>query len=200
MSTNVLMPSLFSTAELMPPGLPAGFEYQENLISAVEEEALLAAMGEVEFSTFEMHGVTARRRVAHFGWLYEYNSWRLTRAVPLPSFLLALRERIARWTGDEPESFAEALINQYPPGAGIGWHRDAPVFERIAGVSLAADCDFRLRRGPGPARETLRWPVARRSVYLLSGEARSDWQHMVPPMKQLRYSITFRTLRGGPKT
>ena len=114
----------------------------------------------------------------------------------MPEFLASVRARLAAFASVAPEDLAEALVTEYTPGAGIGWHRDAPVFGVVAGVSLLADCDFRFRRSE--AGRSVALSVARRSVYKLTGEARWGWQHHVPPMKKLRYSITFRTLRKRP--
>ena len=183
--------ALFAPAEL---GAPKGFEYEKDFLSEDEERALLAAIESLEFRTFEMRGQVARRRVAHFGYSYGYESWKVTAGEPLPHFLLPLRDRVAPFLGVAPEEIVEALVTEYTPGAGIGWHRDAPVFGVVAGISLLADCDFRLRRGEGPDAEHVPLRVARRSVYKLTDEARWGWQHSIPPMKDLRYSITFRTL------
>jgi alkylated DNA repair dioxygenase AlkB len=187
-------------AMLLPPaalGAPEGFEYAPEFLSEDEEHALLDWIeSEVEFKTFEMRGQEARRRVAHFGWEYGYYDARVSPGVALPEALLPLRDRIASFLEVAPEEVVEALVTEYTPGAGIGWHRDAPVFGVVAGVSLLADCDFRFRRGE--SGRSLALNVAPRSVYKLTGEARWGWQHHIPPMKTLRYSITFRTLRKRP--
>jgi len=186
-------------ATLLPPaamGAPEGFDYEPNFISDTEERALLEWIEGVEFRTFEMRGQEAKRRVAHFGWGYGYYDARVTPGVELPEALLPLRDRVAAFLGVPASDLVEALVTEYTPGAGIGWHRDAPVFDLVAGVSLLADCDFRFRRGE--AGRSIPLTVAPRSVYKLTGEARWGWQHHIPPMKQLRYSITFRTLRKRP--
>jgi alkylated DNA repair dioxygenase AlkB len=177
------------------PSLPEGFIYQLDFLTLDEEQHLLAELGRIEFETFEMHGVQARRRVLHYGLLYGYSSWRLTPGPALPDFLVPLRDRVAAWMGEPPDALAEVLLTEYQPGAGIGWHRDAPGFDRIAGVSLRASCRFRFRRGRAPNVETLALTVEPRSIYLLDGPSRTIWQHSIPPTADLRYSITFRTLR-----
>jgi alkylated DNA repair dioxygenase AlkB len=178
-------------------GAPDGFAYEPGFISEDEERALLAWIeSAVEFKSFEMRGWTARRRVAHFGYVYAYNEWDLKPGTPMPAIMLALRDRVAGFLGVAPVEVCQAIVTEYTPGAGIGWHRDAPVFGVIAGVSLLADCDFRFRRGE--SGRSLALNVARRSVYKLTGEARWGWQHHVPPMKELRYSITFGTLSKRP--
>jgi alkylated DNA repair protein (DNA oxidative demethylase) len=178
--------------------LPDGFVYQENFITSGEEAAVLDAIGRVEFHDIVMHGVTARRRSAHYGWKYDYGSWRLHPAPEMPSFLIPLRHLAAQFAGVEEQAFEHALINQYAPGAAIGWHRDSPPFGIIAGVSLGSECELRLRREGDSARDWVRIPATPRSVYLLSGPVRHDWQHSVPPVNARRYSVTFRTLVSPP--
>lgn len=142
-----------------------------------------------------MRGQVARRRTAHFGWLYGYEPRKIEPGPPPPAFLLPLRKRAAALVDVAPEALAEILLTEYPPGAGIGWHRDAPAFGAVVGVSLGAPCRFRLvrqRAGTTERRDVL---LAPRSAYAMAGEVRWQWRHSIPPMKALRYSITFRTLR-----
>jgi DNA oxidative demethylase len=178
--------------------LPEGFSYREDFISEDEERYLLESLSRLAFHTFEMHGVRAKRRVAHFGWNYGYESWRLTPGRPVPEFLEPLRAKAADWLGLEPEDLAEVLVTEYQPGAGIGWHRDAPMFDRVVGVSLASPCRFRFRRGKSETLETTEFTPAPRSAYILDGDARRSWQHSIPGTKDLRYSVTFRTLKQRP--
>jgi alkylated DNA repair dioxygenase AlkB len=186
--------ALLSPADL---GAPEGFEYVPEFITEPEERALVEWIErEVDFKTFEMRGQVARRRVAHYGYDYRYGAGDVSAGGRLPDALLPLRDRAAAFLGVKPDEVVEALVTQYAPDAAIGWHRDAPVFGVVAGVSLLADCDFRFRRGE--SGRSLALPVARRSVYKLTGESRWGWQHHIPPMKTLRYSITFRTLRKRP--
>jgi alkylated DNA repair protein (DNA oxidative demethylase) len=145
-----------------------------------------------------MHGVAAKRRTAHFGHTYEFGTFKLTPAPPIPDFLLSLRRRVAGHIYLRPEELVEALVSEYPPGAQIGWHRDAPQFGIIIGISLLSACTMKLRAWPpqkGAARtRPLDHLLARRSAYVLDNKVRSQWQHHIPPAKELRYSITFRTL------
>ena len=180
------MPSLFD------PDLPEGFVYRPDFISPDEEALLIDAIRQVEFSNFEMRGVVARRRVAFFGSSYDAGR---TRTLPLPAFLRPLRERAAALAGVDAEAFAMALINEYSPGAPIGWHRDAPGFGVVVGVSLLSGCRFRFRRGPERGSERVSLTLEPRSAYVLSGPARSEWQHSIPEVETLRYSVTFRTLK-----
>lgn len=175
--------------------LPAGFEYRAGFITEDEERALLAHVSQMEFGDVTMRGVTARRRVRQFGWRYTFESARVSPGAELPEFLVPLRDRSAAFAGVEPAALSEALITEYPAGAAIGWHRDAPMFGIVVGVSLLAPCTFRLRRGEGTGQKPVKVELAPRSAYILDGEARRDWQHSIPAMRTLRYSITFRTLR-----
>jgi alkylated DNA repair dioxygenase AlkB len=187
---------------LFETDVPDGFHYRPDFISDDEERSLVEAIAGLEFSTFEMRGVAARRRVAFFGRTY---STRSTVALPLPSFLLPLRERIARWASVEPDAFAMALINEYPPGAPIGWHRDAPQYDIVAGVSLLSACRMKFRpylrpdaahaMQGGRRTATHELMLERRSAYLMTGEARNAYEHHIPAVSTLRYSITVRTVR-----
>jgi alkylated DNA repair dioxygenase AlkB len=176
--------------------LPKGFVYQPEFISKDEERALLQAIEQIEFSEVRMHGVVAKRRVAHYGRGYEYNSAELTEAAPIPEFLMPVRERAAVFAGRAPDQFAEALVTDYPEGAPIGWHRDAPPFDIIVGVSLLSDCTLQFRPWPPPKNAPRRKNMLeRRSAYILRGPCHTQWQHHIPPTKTRRISVTFRTLR-----
>ena len=174
---------------------PAGFVYHAGVIAEDEERALVDALRAVEFAEVRMRGAVARRRAAHFGWRYGYETFRIEPGPPIPEFLLPLRARVAALAGVAADAFAEAMLIEYPAGAGIGWHVDAPMFGMVAGVSLASACRFRFERGTGTERQTCAVSLAPRSLYLLAGEARTAWRHGIPPTKALRYSVTFRTLR-----
>ena len=183
---------------LFDHNLPQGFHYRENFITEADEQVLLDAIAHVAFSDFEMRGVVARRRVAFFGQSYDRRT-----AEPLPAFLLPLRATIAEWAGVDVEALAMALINEYRPGSPIGWHRDAPQYNIVAGISLLSDCrmTFRPYRNPSsPAPKSRRTatheiPLARRSAYLMTHESRTAYEHHIPAVVNLRYSVTFRTLR-----
>jgi DNA oxidative demethylase len=180
---------------------PQGFAYHADFLAAGEECDLLKEVEGLLFNEVRMHGVVAKRQVFHFGLVYGYESWKLTPGPPLPGFLLPLRNRIAPLLGCRPDEIAEVLITKYPPGAGIGWHRDAPMFgPAVAGISLLTPCRFRFQRRAGARRETFEAFLEPRSAYALSGEARSAWQHSIPATKGLRYSITFRTIKGQKGT
>jgi alkylated DNA repair dioxygenase AlkB len=174
---------------------PEGFCYQPDLIAPHEEAELLAHLERLSFQPFDFHGHLANRRVVGFGLRYNFEQRRVVEAPPIPDFLTPLRAKVAAFAAQPVEAFAQVLVNEYRPGAGIGWHRDKPHFAKIAGVSLLAPCDFRLRRknGNGWDRQTIR--LEPRSTYLLTGPVRTDWEHSIPPVNEHRFSITFRTLR-----
>jgi alkylated DNA repair protein (DNA oxidative demethylase) len=175
---------------------PVGLVYQPDLLTRAEERQVLDVLEAMEFHTITMHGQTARRTVRHFGLDYGYESWKLEPTEPLPRELGWLQRRAGALAGLDPEDFAQILVSRYPPGATIGWHRDAPMFgPKVVGVSLAAACRMRFQRGKGDARQVAEVTLEPRSAYVLAGAARFAWQHSIPPTKALRYSITFRTLK-----
>jgi alkylated DNA repair dioxygenase AlkB len=186
--------ALFDT----PSQLPEGFRYQADLITPEAEHALLAAIRELPFKAFEFHGYEGKRRTVSFGWSYDFSRETLGAAEPLPPFLLALRESAAAFAGTPAAKLRQALVIEYGANAGIGWHRDKEVFDEVVGISLLSSCRFRLRRRTGAGWERVTLDAAPRSAYLLSGPARAEWEHSIPPVETPRYSVTFRSLREGP--
>ena len=174
--------------------LPEGFIYRPDFLDVAEERDLLEVIRSLEFREVRMHGVVARRRVIQYGWRYQFDGARLSEGPALPAFLDPLRDRAAAMARVAPDALSEALLTEYPPGAPIGWHRDAPGFGIVVGVSLLSACRFRFRRGPERGSDRLAITLEPRSAYLLAGPARSEWQHSIPEVGTLRYSITFRTL------
>ncbi len=173
-----------------------GLTYVEDFVSDGEEQQLLAVMESLDFRTLTMRGQTAKRTVRHFGLGYDYASGDVTPGDPLPAGMEWLRERVAGLMERAPEDLVQILVSRYPEGAGIGWHRDAPMFgSKIAGVSLLAPCRMRFQRTVRGERSVAAIELAPRSAYLLSGKARWSWQHSIPATRALRYSVTFRTLR-----
>jgi alkylated DNA repair dioxygenase AlkB len=174
----------------------AGLVYRPELISAAEERELLERLERLDFEEIRMHGVVAKRTARHFGVAYDYERRAPVEAAdPVPEWLEPLRERAAELVGVEAAELAEVLVQRYPPGAQIGWHRDAPAFGTVVGVSLLSAARLRFRRDKGGVRHEFELVVEQRSGYVLAGEARNAWKHHIPPTKELRYSITFRTLR-----
>jgi alkylated DNA repair protein (DNA oxidative demethylase) len=157
---------------------------------------VLDELERLEFHEIRMHGVVAKRTARHFGVSYDYERRSaITDAEPIPEWLEPVRVHAADLSGVAPEELVEALVHRYPKGAQIGWHRDAPAFGIVVGVSLLSTARMRFRRDVRGERHTYELPLEPRSGYVLAGEVRNAWQHHVPPAKALRYSITFRTLR-----
>jgi alkylated DNA repair dioxygenase AlkB len=176
--------------------LPEGFRYRPELIGPADEAALLARVRELPFRDFEFHGYKGLRRVISFGWQYNFSARRLLKADDLPDYLLALRGVAASFGDLEPEALQHVLVTEYGPGAGIGWHRDKAVFGQVVGISLLSPCVFRMRRSVSKSKwERVNLLAEPRSAYFLSGPARFEWEHSIPQMDALRYSITFRNLR-----
>jgi len=187
--------SLFELAPTPREILPTGFAYQPDLIGAEEEADLVRRFADLDFQPYEHLGYLGHRRVASFGWRRDNNGHMVETGEPIPDFLRPLLTKVSAFTGMARESFRHALVTEYAPGAGIGWHRDRPPAVAIAGVSLVSPCNFRLRRKAGERWDRATILAAPRSAYLMSGPARSDWQHSIPPVEALRYSVTFRTVR-----
>lgn len=188
---------LFADASPLTSSLPQGFRYQANLISAADESALLTDIRELPFREFEYHGYTGKRRVVSFGWKYDYGARRLEKRDDIPPFLLSLREAAASFAGLDAAILRQALVTEYGPGAPIGWHRDKAEFDEVIGISLLAPCTFRLMRATAREWERVSLIAEPRSAYLLSGPSRTEWEHSIPPVEALRYSVIFRNLRNG---
>ena len=174
--------------------------YVADAIDEGEERGLIATLAALDYRQVVMHGQPARRTVRHFGLSYDYQRVTVAPTDPLPADLEWLRARSAAVSGVPEPELVEILVTRYPPGAGIGWHRDAPQFEWVVGVSAGAPCRMRFQRGTGAEREVAVADLAPRSLYVLSGPSRWAWQHTIPPTKGLRYSVTFRTLRAPAGT
>jgi alkylated DNA repair dioxygenase AlkB len=182
---------LFDTASKLPPGL----RYVEELISQAQEEDLVRRFQELEFKPFEFHGFLGKRRVISFGWRYDFSGRGLQKADDIPRFLEPVRRRAASFAALETSELQHVLVTEYQPGAAIGWHKDRAVFGDVIGISLVSACTFRLRRKAGAAWQRASLALAPRSAYLLRGEVRVEWEHSIPAVTDLRYSITFRNFR-----
>lgn len=179
------------------PSLPDGFKYRPDVIAPEDERALLEQIRELPFRDFEFQGYVGKRRTVSFGWHYDFNERVLRRTEDMPSFLLSLRDTAAAFAGLEPAQLQQVLVTEYDAGAGIGWHRDKAVFGDVIGISLLSPCVFRLRRKAGDTWERASVTADRRSAYLLRGPSRTEWEHSVPAVERLRYSVTFRNLRDS---
>jgi alkylated DNA repair dioxygenase AlkB len=178
-----------------PSEEPDGLVLREELMTALEEADLLERFETLHFDPIVIRGQAARRTARHYGLGYDYESRAPQPGEPIPDWLLPARERAAALAGAQPDELVEALVQRYPPGSTIGWHRDAPAFGVVVGISLAGSCRLRFQRGRRERRRVWEVTLAPRSGYVLAGDARRSWEHSIPPTKELRYSITFRTLK-----
>jgi DNA oxidative demethylase len=174
--------------------LIAGLRYDEDVIDQTEERALLERLGALELAPFRFHGWLGNRKTQSLGWRYDFDDASFMRSEPIPDWLRPVRENAAAFGELPPDDFVQVLIARYDPGAGIGWHRDRDVFEKVIGISLNAPATLRFRQRTATGFKRANLEVAPRSAYLLSGEARHDWEHSISPGGSLRFSITFRTL------
>lgn len=187
--------ALFKTV----PSLPEGFRYQPDLLSTDQEQVLLERIRQLPFKEFEFQGFVGKRRTVSFGWRYDFNDRSLQKAEDIPGFLLPVKELAAEFSGLESSELQQVLVIEYGAGAAIGWHRDKSVFGDVIGVSLLSACRFRFRRKSGASWQRAALTVEPRSAYLLRGLSRAEWEHSIPGVDSLRYSITFRTLREPPR-
>jgi alkylated DNA repair dioxygenase AlkB len=190
---NQIQPDLFQAS----PALPEGFRYWPDFLSADEERNLVERFATLPFKEFEFQGYRGNRRVLSFGWQYDFNQMELQRTDDMPAFLLPLRERAARFANLEASDLQHVLLTEYAPGAGIGWHKDKPIFAEVVGISLGWRCAFRFRRKSGRTWERASVVAEPRSAYLLQGPSRTEWEHSIPALDRLRYSITFRNFRSA---
>lgn len=174
---------------------PEGFRYQPDILTPGEEHELAQQIQQLPLKEFEFHGYTGKRRVISFGWHYDFSQSRLQKTEEVPLFLQPVRERAAAFANLTPEDLPHVLVTEYSPGAAIGWHRDKGVFDEVVGISLLSPCNFRFRRKAGSTWERYSLAVDPRSIYILRSAARTDWEHSIPGVEALRYSITFRSLR-----
>jgi alkylated DNA repair dioxygenase AlkB len=196
-------PSLFCDAAsadhargaMSSAALPEGFKYQPDVITIDEERELVREIEALPLKEFQFQGFTGKRRVLSFGWRYDFNDRALQKADDIPAFLLPLRERAARFASLGPTDLQHVLVTEYSPGTAIGWHRDKAMFAEVVGISLLSAARFRLRRKVADKWERAAIVVEPRSAYLLSGPARTEWEHSIPEVERLRYSITFRNFR-----
>src|SRR3984885_14149372 len=180
--------------EMSTESEPRGFRYREEIMTDAEQAALVESIRQLDLKPFEFHGHLGNRRVISFGLRYDYSRRSVEAASELPPFLNELRTQAAEFAGRNVNEFRQAGVNEYRPGAGIGWHKDKAQFGMIVGVSLLAPATMRFRRAQDRGWARVSRILAPRSMYVLSGEARTEWEHSIPPLNTLRYSITFRTL------
>ncbi|MGH8666915.1 MAG: alpha-ketoglutarate-dependent dioxygenase AlkB [Burkholderiales bacterium] len=199
--TPVTIPDLFDP----PTALPHGLIYQPDFLTEKEEKQLLNEFAHLPFKEAHFQQYVARRRVVRYGEgdypaSYGHHAEDANPRRPFPDFLLPVRAKVAQWLGMDEPRFVHALCTEYQPGTPIGWHSDAPHFEVIVGISLAGKARMRFRPYLAEsAKAAIAIELAPRSAYVMQGDIRWRWQHHIPPTKELRYSITFRTLRSDPK-
>jgi alkylated DNA repair dioxygenase AlkB len=183
----------FESAPVMPPG----FTYRPGVLSASDEAEIIGLISTLPFAPFEFHGYTGKRKVVSYGWKYDYDAEVARPVDDIPPFLFPLRAIAASIAGIPPERLQQALVTEYEPGSAIGWHRDKAVYGQVIGVSLLSPCNFRLRRKVGDRWERASLIAEPRSVYVMDGPSRSEWEHSIPAVDALRYSITFRNLKSA---
>ncbi len=181
-------------ADLFAEPLLHGLEYRQDFITPDQEAALIEQLQAMDLAPFRFHGWTGNRKTQSYGWRYDFDDASFQPTEPIPQWLEPVRDEAAALAGVEREEIAHALIARYDPGAGIGWHKDRSVFDRVVGVSLGSSATLRFRQRDDSGFRRFGLPVEPCSAYLLSGEARHDWEHRIVPGEELRFSITFRTL------
>lgn len=185
---------LFGDATEGIASMPEGFRYQPDFIDPQTEAALVQHLRMLELKPFEFHGHLGNRRVVSFGLRYNYDQREVQNAPQIPTFLDDLRAKAAAFANRSAHEVKQVGINEYRPGAGIGWHRDKSEFGDVIGVSLLMSAKMRLRKQDGQKWERRLLVLQPCSIYLLSGASRREWEHSIPPVEKLRYSIMFRTL------
>jgi hypothetical protein len=181
-------------ADLFGAPLVAGLDIASDIISGEEEAELIRRIDATELSPFRFQGWLGKRLTTSFGSQYDFEKGSFERAEPIPDWLEPVRQRAAQFAGLATEDLVQALLIRYDPGAGIGWHKDRPIYERVVGISLGVPAAMRFRRRTDKGFERVNAPLAPRSIYHLSGEVRHAWEHSIAEMDQTRWSITFRSL------
>jgi alkylated DNA repair dioxygenase AlkB len=182
------------TIDLFDPSPIAGLRYQDAFLTEQEEPCLIEEIAGQNLSPFRFQKWTGKRLTETFGWSYDFEKGTFGRADPIPDFLLPIRRRAAQFASLFEKDLEQALLIRYDTGAGIGWHRDRPVFENVVGISLGSEAAFAFRRRREKGFDRVKLPLKPRSIYLLSGEARHDWEHGIDRHDAPRWSITFRSL------
>ena len=180
-------------ADLFDAPLIPGLRLRDEFITPEEEAELIDRISEVKLTPFQVRGFEGKRLTHSFGWRYDFQDQSFTETEPIPEWLHPLKERAASFTGLPPDELIHALLIRYDPGAGIGWHRDRPVFEHVVGISLGAPTALTFRRRDGSRFRRIKVPLEPRSAYHLAGEVRHEWEHGIAAHDALRYSITFRS-------
>lgn len=186
-----MQPSLFTQLPI------EGLDYRADFIAPEEEAGFIGHLEALELTPFRFQSWVGKRQTRSFGWRHDFEDASFRKGDELPDWLIPLRDRVAAMVQVAPDDFCHCLVARYDPGAGIGWHRDRPVYGLVAGISLGAEAVLRFRQRTSTGFRRARLTVERRSAYLLAGEARSDWEHSIAPGGSVRFSITFRTLSAA---
>jgi len=182
---------------------PPGFSYFPGFISQKEEIELIKEIELTSLHPLIFQGYEAKRKVASYGYDWDFLHRRLSKGKPIPQSFKPIIQKVSQYLSLNDEEFAELLLTEYPVGSVINWHRDAPPFDIIVGISLNSDCKFRFRpydKAKQLRKNLLAIPLERRSLYKMSGESRTEWEHSIPAVKEIRYSITLRTMKENAKT
>jgi alkylated DNA repair dioxygenase AlkB len=175
---------------------PAGWRYQPEFVSKATEQELISRISKLPLKPFQFGAYEGKRRVASFGFRYDYTLRKLQEPSPIPDWLTSIIGSVEKFGGLRGGSICQILCTEYEAGVGIGWHRDKPHFDEVFGLSLASSCKFRFRRADGDKWQRFTLSAEPRSLYLMSGESRQVWEHSIPAVEQRRYSITFRTMKA----
>ena len=174
-----------------------GLALAEGIVDAAEERLLIDHISRLDLTPFRFQGFTGKRLTASFGWAYDFERGRLGDAPPIPDWLMPLRNRAAAFAKLAPDELVQALVIRYDPGAGIGWHRDRPVFDEVVGISLGSPATLAFRQRTTAGFRRVKVPLPPRSAYHLTGEVRREWEHGIAAHDALRYSIAFRSLSSA---
>ena len=180
--------------DLFDAPVVTGLSLRPGIVDTAEAADLIARIDETGLSPFRFQQWTGKRMTRSYGWSYDFETGMFAAAEPIPDWLASIKERAAAFAGLAPDELSQALLIRYDPGAGIGWHKDRPVFEHVIGISLGSPATLRLRRRSQSGFERAKADLAPRSIYHLTGEVRHDWEHSIAPIDMPRWSITFRSL------
>jgi alkylated DNA repair dioxygenase AlkB len=186
----------FALFERPAPG-PKGLRYVDDFLTADVEEQLISRVAALPLQPFQFGAFEGKRRVASFGYRYDYHLQKLTPTEPFPPWLQEIVARIEAFAG-EGTAIAQVLCTEYDTGVGIGWHRDKGHFGRIFGLSLGSSCRLRFRRKAGDQWDRFSLEAKPRSLYEMDGASRWKWEYSISSVESPRTSITFRSMSDVP--
>ena len=172
------------------PGLGIRFD----AITEPEERDLIAGIEEIDLPHFQFQTWLSKRKTRSFGWLYDFRDASFGPTEPIPQFLQPLKAVAAEFAGVPSADIVQVSVIHYEIGAGIGWHVDRPELDAVIGISLGSEAAMRFRRRKERGFERASVTLPPRSIYLLDGEVRYEWEHSIAPVTTPRWSITFRGL------